>query len=85
MTHVEKVSAQSAPLTSLSSDELLFQEAVSAFAEAEVRPRMAEMEKTAHLDPALIRGAFELGLMEEDESAAGEEVHVVADEELDEP
>jgi alkylation response protein AidB-like acyl-CoA dehydrogenase len=73
MTHVEKVSAQSAPLTSLSSDELLFQEAVSAFAEAEVRPRMAEMEKTAHLDPALIRGAFELGLMgvEVDEQYGG--------------
>ena len=63
MTHVERPSAPSAPLTSLTSDELLFQEAVSAFAEAEVRPRVGEMEKASHLDPALIRGAFELGLM----------------------
>jgi alkylation response protein AidB-like acyl-CoA dehydrogenase len=73
MTQVEKPSAQSVPLTSLSSDELLFQDAVSAFAEAEVRPRMAEMEKAAHLDPALIRSTFELGLMgiEVDEQYGG--------------
>ena len=73
MTQVEKPFAPSTPLTSLSSDELLFQEAVSAFAEAEVRPRLVEMEKTAHLDPALIRGTFELGLMgiEVDEQYGG--------------
>ena len=41
----------------------MFQEAVTAFAEAEVRPRVAGMEKAAHLDPAFIRAAFELGLM----------------------
>ncbi len=63
MSQVDKLSAQPAPLTSLSSDEILFQEAVAAFAEAEVRPRVGEMEKAAHLDPALIRAAFELGLM----------------------
>ena len=62
MSQVEKLSAPP-PLTILSSDELLFQEAVAAFAEAEVRPRLEEMEKAAHLDPALIRAAFDLGLM----------------------
>jgi alkylation response protein AidB-like acyl-CoA dehydrogenase len=61
------------PLTSLTPDELLFQEAVTAFAEAEVRPRVSEMEKAGHLDPAFIRAAFELGLMgiEVDEAYGG--------------
>ena len=63
MTHVDKPPAAAGPLTSLASDELLFQEAVTAFAHAEVRPRVADMEKAAHLDQALIRAAFELGLM----------------------
>ena len=62
MSQVDKLS-QPAPLTSLSPDELLFQEAVSAFAEAEVRPRVGDMEKAAHIDPALIRASFDLGLM----------------------
>jgi alkylation response protein AidB-like acyl-CoA dehydrogenase len=53
----------SRPLTVLTQDELMFQEAVSAFAEAEVRPRVADMERAAHLDPAVISAAFELGLM----------------------
>lgn len=51
------------PLTQLSSEEVMFRDAVASFAEAEVRPRVAEMEKAGHLDAALIRGAFELGLM----------------------
>ena len=74
MSQVEKLSTNySPPLTTLSSDEVLFQEAVEAFAEAEVRPRVEEMEKAAHLDPALIRAAFELGLMglEVDEQYGG--------------
>jgi alkylation response protein AidB-like acyl-CoA dehydrogenase len=53
----------SGPLTVLAQDEVLFQDAVAAFAEAEVRPRITEMEEASHLDPALIRAAFELGLM----------------------
>ncbi|HEY5546111.1 MAG TPA: acyl-CoA dehydrogenase [Gemmatimonadaceae bacterium] len=65
MTHVDRIHAPAAagPLTSLTPDERLFQEVVAKFAEAEVRPRVARMEKDAHLDPALIRSAFELGLM----------------------
>ena len=35
-------------------------------------------------DPTTRREAFELGLMDEDESEAGQEVTVVRDEELDE-
>jgi len=65
VTHVDRIHAPAAagPLTSLTPDERLFQEVVAKFAEAEVRPRVARMEKDAHLDPALIRSAFELGLM----------------------
>lgn len=51
------------PLTRLSPDEALFRDAVTEFAEAEVRPRVADMERAAKLDPALIRAAFDLGLM----------------------
>jgi alkylation response protein AidB-like acyl-CoA dehydrogenase len=73
MSQVDRLTATPAPLTSLTSDEQLFQEAVSAFAEAEVRPRVADMEKASHLDPVLIRAAFDLGLMgvEVDEQYGG--------------
>jgi alkylation response protein AidB-like acyl-CoA dehydrogenase len=63
MSQVDKLTATSAPLTILSAEEQLFQEAVTAFAETEVRPRVTDMEKASHLDPALIRAAFDLGLM----------------------
>jgi alkylation response protein AidB-like acyl-CoA dehydrogenase len=57
------VSASRPPLTVLSEDEAMFRDAVAAFAEAEVRPRVAAMERDAKLDPTLIRAAFEMGLM----------------------
>lgn len=61
------------PLTSLSDDETLFRDAVAEFAEAEVRPRVADMERAGKLDPALVTAAFELGLMgiEVDEAHGG--------------
>jgi alkylation response protein AidB-like acyl-CoA dehydrogenase len=51
------------PLTSLSEDEALFRDAVAAFAEAEVRPRVAAMERESALDKRLIAKTFEMGLM----------------------
>ncbi len=36
-------------------------------------------------DPTTRREAYELGLMENDESVEGEELHVVGDDELTEP
>lgn len=51
------------PLTTLTEDETLFRDAVTDFAEQEVRPRVQDMERAAKLDPALITKAFELGLM----------------------
>ena len=73
MTQIDKLHTPVAPLTSLTPDELLFQEAVAAFAEAEVRPRVSQMEKAGHLDPVFIRAAFDLGLMgiEVDEACGG--------------
>jgi alkylation response protein AidB-like acyl-CoA dehydrogenase len=50
-------------LTQLSDEELMFRDAVAAFAQEEVRPRVKEMESAGKLDPALIRACFELGLM----------------------
>ena len=52
-----------APLTRLSEEEQMFRDAVRDFAEQEVRPRSAAMEKAAALDAALIPKFFELGLM----------------------
>jgi alkylation response protein AidB-like acyl-CoA dehydrogenase len=51
------------PLTTLSEDEQMFRATVREFAEGEVRPRVAEMDEHAKLDPALIRQCFNLGLM----------------------
>src|SRR4051812_45909142 len=51
------------PLTQLSDEELMFRDAVASFAEEEVRPRVRDMENAGKLDPALIKGTFELGLM----------------------
>ena len=41
----------------------MFRDAVAAFAEEEVRPRVMDMERAAKIDPALIPKFFELGLM----------------------
>ena len=50
-------------LTVLSDEEAAFQEAVASFAEGEVRPRVAAMERDAKIDPALVKAYFEMGLM----------------------
>src|SRR5256885_16974524 len=50
-------------LTLLSEEEAMFRDAVAAFAEEEVRPRVMEMEKAGRIDPALLPKYFELGLM----------------------
>ena len=50
-------------LTLLSEEEIMFRDAVAAFAESEVRPRVAEMEKAGRIDPALLPKYFDLGLM----------------------
>lgn len=57
------LSAARPPLTQLSDEELMFRDAVAAFAEDEVRPRVKQMEEAGKLDKALIDSCFELGLM----------------------
>jgi alkylation response protein AidB-like acyl-CoA dehydrogenase len=57
------VSVSHPALTTLSEEESAFRDAVAAFAEQEVRPRVQEMERAARIDPTLIPALFELGLM----------------------
>jgi alkylation response protein AidB-like acyl-CoA dehydrogenase len=51
------------PLTKLSEEEELFRDTVRDFAEREVRPRVAAMERASAVDSALLAKCFELGLM----------------------
>ena len=51
------------PLTILSEEETMFREAIAAFADEEVRPRVRDMEKASKIDSTLIPKYFELGLM----------------------
>jgi alkylation response protein AidB-like acyl-CoA dehydrogenase len=50
-------------LTTLSDEEVMFRDAVAAFANEEVRPRVSRMDEAAKLDADLIPKFFELGLM----------------------
>jgi alkylation response protein AidB-like acyl-CoA dehydrogenase len=65
MTQVQTAIEESLarPLTALSEDEQMFRDSVREFAEGEIRKRVEEMDEQAHLDPALIKQCFELGLM----------------------
>jgi alkylation response protein AidB-like acyl-CoA dehydrogenase len=56
-------SSSASALTVLSEEEVMFRDAIAAFAEEEVRPRVMEMEKAGRIDPALLPKYFELGLM----------------------
>ncbi len=51
------------PLTVLSAEEQMFRTSVREFADEKVRPHVARMDREAKIDPALIQGFFELGLM----------------------
>jgi len=52
-----------APLTVLSEEEQIFRDTVRQFAEDQVRPLVARMDREGKMDPGLIRQFFELGLM----------------------
>ncbi len=51
------------PLSVFSEDERAFRDAVAAFANEEVRPRVQAMERASKIDPELFPKYFELGLM----------------------
>lgn len=50
-------------LTTLSSDEQAFREAVRDFAENEIRPLVSEMDEKAEMNKGLVAKLFEMGLM----------------------
>ncbi len=50
-------------LTTLSEDELAFRDAIRDFAEGEIRPLVTKMDTEAHMDEALVKKLFEMGLM----------------------
>ena len=51
------------PLTVFAEDEQLFRDAVAAFANEEVRPRVQAMERASKIDPELLPKYFDLGVM----------------------
>ncbi|MBW3672170.1 MAG: acyl-CoA dehydrogenase [Acidobacteria bacterium] len=51
------------PLTVLSEEERMFQEAVREFAIEQIRPLVSEMDEKAEMSKDLIRSFFELGIM----------------------
>ena len=51
------------PLTALAEDEALFRDSVRAFADAEVRPLVREMDEHAKIPRPLIDRLFDLGVM----------------------
>ena len=55
--------ARSLPLTDLSEDEAMFRDQVRQFAEAEVRPLVAQMDKDAQIPRTVINKCFDLGIM----------------------
>ncbi len=52
-----------APLTILSEEERMFQEAVREFAVEQIRPLVTEMDENAQMNKDLIKSFFELGIM----------------------
>jgi alkylation response protein AidB-like acyl-CoA dehydrogenase len=51
------------PLTMLADDEVIFRDSVRAFAEAQIRPLVREMDEHARIPRTLIDQLFELGVM----------------------
>ncbi len=50
-------------LTQLSEEERLFQHSVASYARERIQPKVAAMDHDAAIDPALVQGLFELGVM----------------------
>jgi butyryl-CoA dehydrogenase len=50
-------------LTSLTDEELMFQEAVRDFATSEIAPKVLQMDQAQEMDAALVAQLFELGVM----------------------
>ena len=51
------------PLTLLNDDELIFRDAVAAFAKDRILPKVAEMDESSELDSTILSELFAMGLM----------------------
>ncbi|XP_078355727.1 short/branched chain specific acyl-CoA dehydrogenase, mitochondrial-like [Oculina patagonica] len=51
------------PLTMLSEEEAMMKETVARFATDKIQPLVSEMDKNSEMDPSVVRGMFEQGLM----------------------
>jgi len=60
---MSETTARSLPLTNLSEDELMFRDQVRQFAETEIRPLVAAMDRDAAFPRALVDKCFDLGIM----------------------
>ena len=58
-----ETTAHQPPLTVLGEDDALFRDAIREFAEGEIAPRIASMEKNGRYDDDLLPKLFEMGLM----------------------
>jgi alkylation response protein AidB-like acyl-CoA dehydrogenase len=52
-----------AALSSLTEQERMFQEAVQDFADAEIAPRVMQMDEAAQIDASLLPQLFDMGIM----------------------
>jgi butyryl-CoA dehydrogenase/short/branched chain acyl-CoA dehydrogenase len=55
--------ASGAPLTQLSEDEELFRGTVRRFAQEQIAPLVRRMDEEQHMDAALVKSLFDLGLL----------------------
>jgi len=60
---MEQLDQKMSPLTTLSEDEKMLQDAARDFAESAIKPKVREMDEQAKLDPDLIQQFFDMGLM----------------------
>ncbi|HKK44404.1 MAG TPA: acyl-CoA dehydrogenase [Balneolaceae bacterium] len=60
---MEQVLQQVPPLTKLTEDEKMLQDAARDFAESVIKPKVQEMDEAAKLDPDLVQDFFDMGLM----------------------
>ncbi|MEE2756687.1 MAG: acyl-CoA dehydrogenase [Myxococcota bacterium] len=51
------------PLTILTEDEQMFQDAVYQYAKDQIGPKVSKMDEVGKIDPDIIPGLFEMGLM----------------------
>ncbi|EDO36861.1 predicted protein [Nematostella vectensis] len=53
----------SGPLTQLSEEEEMMKQSVARFAKEKIQPLVSEMDQNSQMDPGIIKGLFEQGLM----------------------